>query len=192
VVAVVVEVVGAVEGVVPFDVAVEQAVCASPRADSAVASSVSVVCWAATTACCAWARLDVEPLGPVPEGVVVDVVVVVDGAALVVGEELALEGVVEDEGVEEESVDDWADSSSVSLASAAESLVWAEETSISRVVVSNEASASPAVTCWFKETSTVDTVPATWNSAVAWWTADAFPETSRVLRTVAVVDVPVR
>jgi hypothetical protein len=88
--------------------------------------------------------------------------------------------------------DDCADSSSESLASAAVRFVCAKETLRSNAVVSSEARVSPAVTVSFSDTSTAETVPATWNAAVAWCTAEAVPETSRVLRTDAVVSAPSR
>jgi hypothetical protein len=175
---------GLVEGVVPVD-RLEQAVCASLRAASAVAASLSAVCWALTTACWALVRAVVEELGPLSEGVVVVVVVVVvvDAVAAAAVDELASDDV--------ELELDWEDSSSESLASAAVRVVWAEETFFSKAVVCREVSVSPAVTCWFKETSTAETVPSTWKSAVAWCTAEAEPVTSRVLVTVAVVAVAV-
>lgn len=145
--------------------------------------SLSAVCCAATTACWARVRVAVEVLGALLEGDVV-VVVVVLAAVVAVVDELASDDV--------EVELDWDDSSSVSLASAAVRVVWAEETSFSRDVVLKEARVCPAVTCWFKETSTAETVPATWNSAVAWWTGDAVPVTSRVLLTEAVVALAIR
>ena len=80
---------------------------------------------------------------------------------------------------------DWPASFSESVASAAETLSWAEETAWASDVVSSEASAWPAVTSWPTVTSTAETVPATWNAAVAWWTGSVVPETLSVWRTVA-------
>jgi hypothetical protein len=128
--------------------------------------------------------------------VVVVVVVVVGVVVVELGDDVELDEAEEDDPAVELPVDelddDWADSSSESLAWAADKVVWADVTSFCRTVVLRDATVCPAVTCWFKLTSTADTVPATWKSAVAWCTGDAVPDTSRVLLTEAVVSIPRR
>ena len=168
--AVVVVVVGAVVVVVVVVVepgaAVAHAVPARDKADAADAESVSAVFWALTTACCAW--LSLLPAAPPPvEATAVVVVVggdagaVVDGDADVVvfGEDVVV--------VEVLVLDDWADSSSASLAWAEERAKAADVTAFCSGVGSSVANVWPAVTVWLRATSTAETVPATWKFAVA-------------------------
>jgi hypothetical protein len=115
------------------------------------------------------------------------------GAVVVVVDAAVVDVVVDVAVVPECDVDVvWAASSSDNRDSSAVSVVCAETTSFVNAEVLTAASASPALTCWFSETSTVDTVPATWKSAVASSTGDAVPEMSRSLCTEAVVGVPTR
>jgi hypothetical protein len=126
--------------------------------------SAPAVCCAATTACWAWASFAVVPPGDagVDEGIVADVVLVVDATAMVV----VVVAAMEDE--EELELEAWAASSSASLASAAARFVCADVTLVWREVGVSEASVVPASTCWPRTTLTAETVPATWKAAVAW------------------------
>ncbi len=131
------------------------------------------------------APLDDAEAAPEACGAVVVVVVVLDEVVVVV--------VLDDVVVAECDDDDvWAASSSESRDSAAVSVVCADVTAFDSAVALREASVSPAATCWFSETSTEETVPATWKSAVDSLTGEAVPETSRSLCTVAVVGVLIR
>ena len=119
----------------------------------------------------------------VPRAGVVVVVVVDEGVEGVAVGVLAAEA-------EEELV--WLSSSSVSLASSAATVDWADDTDSLSAVVSSVPSVCPAVTTWPGVTATVATFPATWNEAEASFTGSTVPTTLSVVPMSARVTVAVR
>ena len=153
-----------------------QALVASARAAPAAADAWSCACWSATSVAWSFCTSALEAADvPLPLGV-----------------EVLAEAADDEDDVEVDAEDDWADSSEARVAWAEANEAWASMTAVWSELGSRVARTCPAATCWPTDTSTVPTVPATANTRSACCTGVTVPIEEMVASTFPVSTAAVR